>query len=256
MNSSSIHREDTALARRVEEASLNAWPALSQVLLDGWVLRFSRGFTKRANSITPLYPESEPLAEKIRGCENLYARENLRTIFRLTSLQPTEALDAALAARGYGRLDPTLVLIRALEGVDESDALDREFVELSPGRWLDHYAALSNLPDEAHRIHELMLKGIHFDCLHALTVDRGETLACGLGVLEQDLLGLFDIVTHPDLRRRGVATELITHMLDWGHNRGARFAYLQVEEANQAGRALYHKLGYQHLYSYWYRMSP
>ncbi len=251
-----MHREDTGLARRVEEASLNAWPALSQVLLDGWVLRFSRGFTKRANSITPLYPESQPLTDKIRGCENLYARENLRTIFRLTNLQPAEALDAALVARGYQRLDPTLVLIRPLAGADEDIALEREFVELSPGRWLDHYCALSNLPSEARQIHELMLKGIHFDCLHAITVDRGESLACGLGVLEQDLLGLFDIVTHPQLRRRGVATELITHMLEWGRSRGARFAYLQVEEANAAGRALYQKLGYQHLYSYWYRISP
>jgi ribosomal protein S18 acetylase RimI-like enzyme len=251
---SGTYREDTGLARRVEEASLNAWPALSQLLIDGWVLRFSRGFTKRANSITPLYPETQPLLDKIRSCENLYARENLRTIFRLTNVQSCDALDAALAGRGYTRLDPTLVLIRPSDTVEEPSR--REFVELSPGRWLDHYAALSNLPAEARQIHELMLKGIHFECLHNVIVDRDHTLACGLGVLEQDLLGLFDIVTHPEQRRRGVATELIGHMCEWATHRGARYAYLQVEEGNLAGRALYQKLGFQHLYNYWYRISP
>lgn len=253
--SPNLHREDAALARRVEEASLNAWPALSQVLLDGWVLRFSRGFTKRANSITPLYPGSQPLLDKIRGCENLYARENLRTIFRLTSLRPNEALDATLAARGYARLDPTLVLIRPLDA-EVHTPLTREFLELSSARWLDHYAELSSLPAEARQIHELMLKAIHFECLHAISVDQGRTLACGLGVLDQELIGLFDIVTHPERRRRGVATELITRMHDWGEGRGARLAYLQVEEENDAGRVLYQKLGYQHLYNYWYRISP
>jgi len=41
--------------RSVEERSLNAWPSLHQMLYDGWVLRFSNGYTRRANSVSPIY---------------------------------------------------------------------------------------------------------------------------------------------------------------------------------------------------------
>jgi hypothetical protein len=86
------------LERRIEEASLNNWPALRQMLFDGWVMRFSNGYTRRANSITPLYPSLLPAQEKIVACENLYREKQLPTIFRFLSFSSSaDDLDALLA---------------------------------------------------------------------------------------------------------------------------------------------------------------
>ncbi|MEA3309760.1 MAG: hypothetical protein U9Q70_09655 [Chloroflexota bacterium] len=72
------------LERRIEEVSLNSWPALQQILFDGWVLRFSEGYTKRANSVNPLFASSLDVEVKIDTCERLYAERGLPTVFRLT----------------------------------------------------------------------------------------------------------------------------------------------------------------------------
>jgi len=50
---------------------MTAWPAMQQILFDGWVLRLSKGFTKQSNSIIPVYPafkteSNELLLDKIR----------------------------------------------------------------------------------------------------------------------------------------------------------------------------------------------
>src|SRR5215469_5058482 len=97
------------LQMRAEEASLCTWPALRELVHDGWVLRFSEGYTKRANSVNPLEAGSRGLAEKIQRCEAIYRANGLPTIFRLPSFLPPE-IDAALAARGYAVLDETLTL--------------------------------------------------------------------------------------------------------------------------------------------------
>ena len=79
--------------------------------------------------------------------------------------------------------------------------------------------------------------------------------ACGIGVLESGYLGIFDLITNPMQRRRGYATAIIQGLLQWGIDKGAFFAYIQVVKANIPARNLYEKLGYEPMYEYWYRVG-
>lgn len=226
---------------------------MQQMLFDGWLLRFANGFTKRANSVIPLYPGGiDALSEKVRFCENLYARERLKTIFRLTSIGGHEALDGFLHRRGYQQRDPTEVLTVALtRRPSQSGALS-----LVPSeRWLAVYGDLTGMPDAARALHGAILRGIPLPVAYAVIGTAEAPLACGLAVLEQDLVGLFDVVTHPAARRTGRGTELVASLLAWAWDHGARRAYLQMVADNMPARGLYLKLGFEALYRYWYRIS-
>ncbi len=246
-----IQPAETPLAHRVEEASLNAWPALQQHLFDGWLLRFNRGFTKRANSVVPLHPSTLPLVEKVRYCEAEYARARLRTVFRLTTLADHAELDALLEARSYQRLEQAQVLCRPLGGAGCAPRV--AFV--AKQAWLTAYAALTGMPQTAARLHELVLSNISQPCAFALILHDDKPAACGLAVLEHELVGLFDVIIEPTLRGRGLGRQVVEDLLAWGSARGARHAYLQVVTDNSPASALYASLGFTGLYTYWYRAS-
>ena len=243
---------------------MNAWPALHQVLLDGWLLRFSRGFTRRANSVTPVYPALRPASAKVRYCENLYAQQRLRTYFRLTTIADPEPLDVLLAGRGYQRRDPTLVLhvplhARAFDAVPG-------FAPAPLGGFLATYGELSGMtPGDADatggdvgaakELHAIVLKSIRADTVFGIVTENGVAVACGMAVIEQDLAGLFDIVTHPAYRRRGHGAALVRSLLAHAAAKGASRGYLQVLADNAPARALYQRLGFSVLYEYWYRAA-
>ena len=50
-----------------EELSLNAWPSLQTQFYDGWILRYTNGYsyTSRANSVNLLYPSVLNVSEKL-----------------------------------------------------------------------------------------------------------------------------------------------------------------------------------------------
>jgi len=91
---------------------------------------------------------------------------------------------------------------------------------------------------------------------YLVLVDRsGKPLGCGMAALSGSAIGIFGIATHMDHRGLGFGVALIRSLLRWGKENGGRYAFLQVESANSPALALYRKLGFAELYSYWYRVK-
>lgn len=244
------------LERRIEAASLNAWPALRQARVAGWILRFANGYTRRANSVNPLHPPEGGLEKAVAACERIYRERGLPPVFRLTSPFAPPGLDELLERRGYRRADPTRVLRLELRDRPAGPGSSAEVPEATLDGWFPVHAALLGMPPQAQAKHRAILEAIVPRRLFALRREGGEAAACGLGVLEGDLFGLFDLVTAPERRGRGHGAALVAGMLEWAQGHGAAHAYLQVVESNAPARRLYEKLGFDEAYRYWYRVPP
>jgi len=89
-----------------------------------------------------------------------------------------------------------------------------------------------------------------------LTYDlNGYPIGCGLGVIDDKFLGLFEIVIDKQYRNKGFGKSMIDNILMWGKNNGAEVAYLQVLTENNAAIKLYDKEGFKEAYRYWYRIK-
>ncbi len=238
----------------LEEISLNALPALQTYLLDGWVLRFANGYTRRANSVNPLYPSRQTLADKIEQCEQIYQAHNLSTVFKITPASQPLELDATLEARGYRADAPTSVQMCALTPNAIAEVEGMTIFERVNDEWFEAYARMGGLATEHHDTMRRMLELIVPQTALALLKENGQTMACGLGVLDQNAIGLYDIVVDPSARRRGHGTQLIQQILAWSTQRGANLAYLQVMLSNAPALALYAQLGFVEHHRYWYRV--
>ena len=84
----------------------------------------------------------------------------------------------------------------------------------------------------------------------------GQIIATGLGILDRDYIGIYAIHVKEEYRKHGYARQICTGLLKEGMKKGAQNAYLQVVEGNDNARALYRSLGFQQLYTYWFRVQP
>lgn len=241
--------------KTIEEISLNNWQPLSTLLYDGWVLRFADGYTKRANSVNPIHYSTLDLNEKIDVCEKIYLNNNIPTIFKITPFVHPEDLDDILEAKSYSFIDTTSVQTILLENIEEqslnSVILDGRITD----QWLEYFGRLNKVEQKNKSIMIKMLSNTEtpkcFISLHY----KEEVIACGLGVIEREFMGVYDIVTDENFRNQGFGEQLLLNLLNWGKENGAKYSYLAVQLNNIAALRLYSKIGYSEIYKYWYRIK-
>lgn len=249
----------------VEECAINGFPPLRQVVYGGWLLRFSNGVRRTANSVTPLcQPAGEPAGDLdavVAAAELLYARENQPTIFRIPSfLDP--AIDRALAARGYseegesliieGPLDPIIAAAAPFGGADA--------VQLSPRPTPQWFAAMARLQGQApafHATYREIVGGVVLPAAFAELTADGAPAALAYGIVHRGMLCFESVVTDAQHRRKGYSRRVLAALTRWARANGARRATLQVEASNTPGRTLYHSIGMTtELHRYHYRRAP
>jgi len=240
---------------QIEELALNAWQSLQTLVYDGWVLRFANGYTKRANSVNPIFESHLSVADKVEACERLYRARHLEVVFKMTTAAQPANLDDELSARGYRRDSPTSVQLAELNDVDVHVADSIVVTESLTEAWLSDFMRLSGVNASRRATLQQMLNGSPLlNGFFALRRDT-QTLACGLGVVQNEFVGLFDIVTDANFRQQGHGQTLVQNILAWGKTHSARIAYLQVMLNNAPALRLYAKLGFKEIYQYWYRIK-
>ncbi|MBQ3420346.1 MAG: GNAT family N-acetyltransferase [Romboutsia sp.] len=242
--------------RRLEEIALNAFPAISTEFYDGWILRYSNGYTFRGNSVNPLYKSEIDLKNKIEYCERKYCDKNLPCVFKMTDAVDSN-LDKLLADRGY----------TVEKAADIMECCTKDFVNLNEeldvniniemtDSWLNNFLILNGTIDKKTKnTASGMLKNIQNKIFCASIIKDNKMVACGLGVLEDCKIGLYDIRVLEEYRRKGLAFKLCSRIIQEGIKAGAHSAYLQVASTNSGAIKLYEKLGFTKTYTYWYRVK-
>lgn len=246
---------DEALAWRIEATCFNAFPSLKQAILDGWLLRFSKGVSRRANSANPLHPDCAAPDAVVEPVERLYRGQKQPVIFRVPSF--LAGIDEPLAARGYRSEGETCVIYGAMDAVAAAADPGVELSANPRAEWLAAMAALQRHTETHRRVYRRIVGAVAVPAAFAgLRID-GDLAALAYGTVGDGLLCYESVITDPGRRRQGLAWRVIASLAAWGRDQGARGACLQVEEGNAPGRALYDRFGLKtELYRYHYMRQP
>jgi ribosomal protein S18 acetylase RimI-like enzyme len=235
----------------LEDVCERAWPPRERIELDGLVLRFTHGFTRRANSAR-VDGVGGDLGSLIDRAEQEYRSRGLRPGFRLTPLSPP-AFERLLRERGYV-VDTEAVVMVADELPETGEARVGDAIALAPAldeEWLRVFQAVErHWPAEQDPGARWVLGSGDAPRRFALARVDGEPAATGYARVDDGWLYIACVGTFPEHRRRGLARAVSEQLFAWGAAGGARRAILQAETKNAAAQALYAQLGFRPRYVY------
>ncbi|MDP2258510.1 MAG: GNAT family N-acetyltransferase [Caulobacter sp.] len=233
----------------LEDVSARAWPALHMARLGGWRLNASTGHTGRANTCWALEAPDRPLDEALVWVESWYAGFGLPTKFKTVDGAPHAGdVEAFLRAGGFSPNTETKVMVGPVGGAN-----DGVLLEDSPGEVFQSVlfeTLYRDMADAEERLATLrrIAQPVRFARIEA----EGRAVAVGAVAVDGEWAGVSVMRTLPDYRRQGLAARIVSALLGFADERGARRSYLQVEAENDTAVALYETLGFTTAYRYRY----
>ncbi|MFD7873103.1 GNAT family N-acetyltransferase [Streptomyces sp. NPDC059766] len=245
-----------------------AWRPLESARLGGWELRAAAGFTRRANSVLPLGDPGLPLDEALTEVRRWYEERGLPAYVQTaTGAEGTqELLCAELERRGWVREVSAEVWTGALAPLADLGEPSGVVLSRAAGEaWLARYqrkgvsdVALTVLEGRSPRSGDAGSGAGPSVWFATVAGERAQEPPAAIGrcVVDGRWAGFAAVEVDPALRRRGLATAVMTALARRALDEGASAAWLQVETDNAGARALYERLGFAAHHAYHHYRAP
>jgi ribosomal protein S18 acetylase RimI-like enzyme len=245
-----------ALAWRAEEACLNAWPGLRQVIHGDWLLRFADGMSRRANSVNPLRMDVTSIARDVAAFQELYRAQELPLIVRVPSFLDPE-VGHELERLHFTSEGETCTIHGEFAMAAVKTDTDIEVLSQASESWFSAMSKLQKHTPAQTEIYRRVIGHIALPAGFATLRKDGEIVAVAYGAVHDGLLCCESVIVDARMRGQGCGRRLMATLFAWAQGRGATGACLQVEASNVAGRALYRSIGLTtELHRYNYRRQP
>lgn len=247
---------DLNLVLKLERHSALSWPATFVDTIYGWEIRRTPDISSgRVNSVNALAPEPGMFDRVLLKARDLFDEQDEWPLVRIQPLagdEPVRRLES-LGLHGQGE---TVVKTMTLPAKRSAPSVASVVSHALTADWMRAYGdAHDTAADERHAIARALGR-VSVDQGFAVIYAEGRPVASGRGAVADGVMGLFQISTLPDMRRRGFGRAIIEALIRWGQGQGATEAYLQVERKNEGARALYRSFGFQTAYDYSYWWVP
>lgn len=235
----------------IERAAVATWPASTIERVDGWLLRHCGLLNrKRSNSALPPEAVADPVGA-LERVEKFYAARDVAPLVQVSPLGRHAELDAFLAGRGYRVVGPPTAVMFADGERVLADSRGESFeVRLESGprpSWLVAGEAVGSKPESS-------LDRVPQPVRFAIALHGGVPVGIGMFAVSAGWCGIYGMATHPDWRRRGVASAVLRAGARWAAGAGAPRFFLQVEAENPGARRCYEALGFAPSHEYHYRV--
>jgi ribosomal protein S18 acetylase RimI-like enzyme len=237
----------------IERATVAAVAPAEVEEIGGWLVALDPGSIRRAGSAVPLSHDLNADPDVLDAIEAAYLRLGLNPAFRLADPPGLAELRAALTERGYVSEQPTLVMTGSVEAMS-SLAAPAEVLAAPDAGWAQVFVGEGFDPvDGANRVRALTRSP---DAVYGLVREDDRSLAVGVAAFGHGWASIHGMRTVAARRGEGLGGRVLAALGGAAKARGLTKAFLQVEEGNLAGRALYARAGLEIAWRYLYWSKP